>query len=63
MTEEKKPTKRQYDEAHKRATMKYYAGRARVSLTVTKEQRQELERRATDAGQSINQYIINQLFR
>ena len=60
MEQEKK--KRQYNEARKRATMNYYANRSRVSLTISKEQRQELEQRATAAGLSINQYIINQLF-
>ena len=60
MSEEKK--KRQYNEARKRATMNYYSNRSRVSLTITKEQRQEIEQRATTAGMSINQYIINQLF-
>ena len=60
MTGEK--TKRKYTEANKRATMKYYAEHSRVSLTISKEQRQELEQRATTAGMSINQYIINQLF-
>lgn len=60
MSEEKK--KRLYNDARKRATMNYYANRARVSLTISKEQRQELEERATAAGMSINQYIINQLF-
>lgn len=61
MEQEKK--KRQYNEARKRATMNYYNNRSRVSLTITKEQRQELEQRATTAGMSINQYIINQLFK
>lgn len=60
MSEETK--KRKYTEANKRATMNYYNNRARVFVTVTKEQKQELEKRATDAGLSINQYIINQLF-
>ena len=60
MEQEKK--KRQYSEARKRATMNYYANRSRVALTISKEQRQELEERATAAGLSINQYIINQLF-
>jgi predicted DNA binding CopG/RHH family protein len=61
MTEEAK--KRKYTEANKRATMNYYANRSRVSLTITKEQRQELEQRATTEGMSINQYIVNQLFK
>lgn len=61
MTEETK--KRKYTEANKRATMNYYANRSRVALTISKEQRQELEQRATDAGLSINQYIITQLFK
>ncbi|MBO6037936.1 MAG: hypothetical protein J6P29_05200 [Acetobacter sp.] len=62
MSEEANKKKRQYNEARKRATMNYYANRSRVALTITKEQRQELEQRATAANVSINQYIINQLF-
>ena len=61
MSEETK--KRQYNEARKRATMNYYNNRSRVYVTMTKEQKQELEQRATDANVSINQYIINQLFK
>ena len=60
MEQDKK--KREYNEARKRATMTYYANRSRVYVTMTKEQKQELEQRATDAGLSINQYIINKLF-
>lgn len=61
MEQDKK--KREYNEARKRATMTYYANRSRVYVTMTKEQKQELEQRATDANVSINQYIINQLFK
>lgn len=58
---EKETKKRQYDEAHKRATMKYYSERGRISLTVTKEQKQQIEKAAADAGQSVNKFILSKV--
>jgi len=61
MTEERK--KRKYDEAHKRATMKYYEGRARIPLTVTKEEKERITQAAAAKGQSVNRFIIEQVLK
>jgi uncharacterized protein (DUF1778 family) len=60
---EEKKNKRKYDEAHKRATMKYYAARARIVLTTSKENRDKIQRAATDAGQSVNQFILDKVLK
>lgn len=58
---EKETKKRQYDDAHRRATLKYYNERGRISLTVTKEQKEQIIKDAEQAGKSVNKYIIDKL--
>ena len=62
MSEEKQTTRGRYTEAQRKATNKYRQERAQIVVLMTKGQREQIKQAATDAGMSINQYIINQLF-
>ena len=51
-----------YTDAHRQAVNRYRQARAQVALTMTKEQKEQIQQAATDTGQSVNQYILNKIF-
>ena len=61
MTEEKKPKKREYNDARRKATQNYMDKHGRIALTMTKEQKQQIIQDAQRAGMSTNQYILTKL--
>lgn len=62
MKEEKK-RKRQYTDANRRATLKYRRERAQVMLSMSKEEHERLKQAATDAGQSLNKFILDKVLK
>ena len=62
MTEEAKTKHRQYTEAHRRAALKYRQERGQIVITTTKENKERIKQAATDAGLSVNQYILKKIF-
>lgn len=46
-----------YTEAQARAIKKYMGARATVSLRISKEEKERLERAAASVGQSVNGYV------
>lgn len=63
MEEEKKTKHREYTDAHRRATLKYRRERAQVMLSMTKEEHERLKQAATDAGQSLNKFILDKVLK
>lgn len=63
MTEEAKTKHRQYTDAHRRATAKYRQERAQVMLTMSKGDKERIKQAATDAGQSVNQFILDKVLK
>lgn len=61
MTEEKKPKKQGYSDARRKATQRYMDNHGRIALTMTKEQKEQIQEAAKSAGMSINQYIISKV--
>ena len=55
--------KTRYTEAQHKAITKYRAGRAKIELNLTKEQKEEIKQAATDAGQSVNQFILDKVLK
>ena len=60
MTEEQK--KSRYNEAQRRATLKYRQERGQIMITTTKANKERITQAAKDAGLSVNQYILNKIF-
>ena len=48
-----------YTEARKRANEKYMAKLTRLYVWCTPEEKKAIETKAKDAGQSVNQYVLN----
>jgi hypothetical protein len=48
-------------EAHTRASVKYNKGRDNIMIRPTKEEGQQIRQAAADAGQSVQQYILDTL--
>lgn len=48
-------------EAHTRASVKYNKGRDNIMIRPTKEEGQKIRQAAADAGQSVQQYILDTL--
>lgn len=46
-----------YNEAKKRANKRYLDKMARIPVIVKPEEKQEIERKAREAGKSVNQFI------
>ena len=46
-----------YNEAKKKANKRYLDKMARIPVIVRPEEKQEIERRAREAGKSVNQFI------
>lgn len=63
MTEENKTKHREYTDAHRRAALKYRQGRAQINVNMTKEEKEKIQQAAQDAGQSVNQFILNKLLK
>jgi len=61
--EEKKTKHRQYTDAHRKATQKYMDGRGRIALTMSKEEKEKIIQAASEAGQSVNKYIIDKVLK
>lgn len=61
MTEEQKKT--QYTEARRRATNKYRQERAQIVLVMAKQEREKIQQAATDAGQSVNKFILDKVLK
>lgn len=59
--QKKEPKKRQYDEAHRRASLKYRQERAQIVVVMEKDQRERIKQAAADAGKSVNQYILDKI--
>ena len=59
--QKKEPKKRQYDEAHRRASLKYRQDRAQIVVVMEKEQREQIKQNAAAAGLSVNQYILSKV--
>jgi len=57
---EKKP---RYTDAQHKAINKYRAGRAKIELNLSKEQKEKIQQAAADAGQSVNQFILNKVLK
>lgn len=61
MTEEAK--KSRYTEAQRRATLKYRQERAQIMVTTTKQNKERITQAAQDAGQSVNQFILDKVLK
>ena len=48
-----------YTDAHRKATNKYRQSRAQITITISKEQKEQITQAATDAGKSVTQYILD----
>ena len=48
-----------YSEARKKANLKYLSSVSEIRLRMTAEEKREIEKRATAAGLSVNQYCKN----
>ena len=48
-------------EAHTRASVKYNKGRDNIMIRPAKEEGQQIRQAAADAGQSVQQYILDTL--
>lgn len=48
-----------YNEARKRATNNYLRNKARITLTMSAEEKSIIEAKAKSAGKSLNAYIID----
>lgn len=48
-------------EAHTRASVKYNKARDNIMIRPTKEEGQQIRQAAADAGQSVQQYILDTL--
>ena len=55
--------KSRYTEAQHRATNKYRQERAQVVLVMTKQEREKIQQAATDAGQSVNKFILDKVLK
>lgn len=51
-----------YTDAGRKATNKYRQKGAQITLYMSKEQKDEITQRATEAGQSVNQYVLSKIF-
>lgn len=63
MNKEKKTKRGRYNEAQHKATNKYRQERAQIVVVMTKGQREQIKQAATDAGQSVNQYILDKVLK
>lgn len=63
MTEAEKEKKTRYCDSQRRATLKYRQERAQVMLTMSKEERDKIKAAATDAGQSVNKFILDKVLK
>lgn len=52
-----------YNEARKRANEKYLSKLDKITFRVTPEEHREIERRASAAGKSVNQYLKDRALR
>ena len=59
--QKKEPQKRHYDEAHRRASLKYRQERAQIVIVLDKAQKEQIKQDAAEAGQSVNQYILDRI--
>jgi len=56
----KKP---RYTDAQHKAINKYRANRATIEINLTREQKEQIKQAATDAGQSVNQFILDKVLK
>ena len=61
--EEEKKTKSRYTESQHKAINKYRSNRATIEINLTKEDKEKIKHAATEAGQSVNQYIIDKVLK
>ena len=54
---------RQYTEAHRKAALKYRQERAQIVVVMSKEEREKIKAAATDAGQSVNKFILDKVLK
>lgn len=59
----KNAKKSRYSETQRKATNKYRQERAQIVLLMEKEQRERIKKAATDAGQSVNQFILDKVLK
>lgn len=52
-----------YNEARKRANEKYLSKLDKITFRVTPEEHREIERKASAAGKSVNQYLKDRALR
>jgi len=63
MEKEQEKKHRQYSEAHRRASLKYRQERAQIVLVLDKAQKEKIKQAATDAGQSVTQFILDKVLK
>lgn len=51
--------KSRYTDAQRRATNKYRNSKAKIELIMEQEQKERIKQAASDAGKSVNQYILD----
>lgn len=61
--DEKKTKHREYTDAHRRAALKYRQGRAQINVNMSKAEKERITQAAADAGQSVNQFILNKVLK
>ena len=52
-----------YSDAQRQATNRYRQKGAQVVIYLTKEQKEMIQQAATDAGQSVNQFILDKVLK
>ena len=50
-----------YTDAHRKATNKYRQSRAQITMTISKEQKEQIQQAATKEGKSVTQFIIDKV--